>query len=71
MATCAYTELDRKLSEFVEVTVEIPVENIHLRRSMAVEIEYEKILSSLDEETAGILSGLVWEKGFVVSWSAN
>lgn len=62
MATCAYTKYDNKIGELVELTVEIPVENLELRASMAVEFEYEKILSSLDEETAAVLRGLVWEK---------
>lgn len=62
MATCAYTELDRNKGEFVELTVEVPIKNIQLRGTMAVEIEYEKILSSIDEEKAAIIRGLVWEK---------
>lgn len=62
MATCAYTELDRNIGEFVELTVEVPVENLHLRGSEAVEVEYERILSTIDEETAAIIRGLVWEK---------
>ena len=62
MATCAYTKYDSRISELVELTVEIPLKNIELRASMAVEVEYNKILSSLDEETAAILRGLVWEK---------
>lgn len=62
MATCAYTKYDNKIGELVELTVEIPLENLELRASMAVEFEYEKILSSLDEETAAVLRGLVWEK---------
>ena len=40
----------------------IPIENIELRASMAVEFEYEKILSSIDKEKAAIIRGLVWEK---------
>ena len=62
MATCAYTKYDNKIGELVELTVEIPIKNLELRASMAVEFEYEKILSQLDEETAVILRGLVWEK---------
>ena len=62
MATCAYTELDRNIGEFVELTVEVPIKNIQLRGTMAVEVEYEKILSTLDEKTAAIIRGLVWEK---------
>lgn len=62
MATCAYTELDRNKGEFIELTVKVPIENIQLRGTMAVEVEYEKILSSIDEEKAAIIRGLVWEK---------
>ena len=62
MATCAYTKYDGSIGRLVELTVEIPLKNLELRASMAVEFEYEKILSSLDEETAAILRGLVWEK---------
>ena len=62
MATCAYTKYDNRLGELVELTVRIPIENLELRASMAVEFEYEKILSSLDEEKAAIIRGLVWEK---------
>lgn len=62
MATCAYTKYDNKIGELVELTVEIPIQNLELRASMAVEFEYEKILSTLDEKTAAILRGLVWEK---------
>lgn len=62
MATCAYTKYDNKIGKLVELTVEIPIKNIELRASMAVEFEYEKILSSLNEETAAVLRGLVWEK---------
>jgi len=62
MATCAYTELDRNIGEFVELTVEVPVENLHLCGSEAVEVEYERILSTIDEEAAAIIRGLVWEK---------
>ena len=62
MATCAYTELDRNKGEFVELTIEVPLANLHLRGSMAVEVEYERILSTIDEEAAAIIRGLVWEK---------
>ena len=62
MATCAYTELDRNKGEFVKLTIEVPVENLHLRGSEAVEVEYERILSTIDEEAAAIIRGLVWEK---------
>lgn len=62
MATCAYTELDRNIGEFVKLTVEVPVENLHLRGSEAVEVEYKRILSTIDEEKAAIIRGLVWEK---------
>lgn len=62
MATCAYTKYDNRVGELVELTVEIPLENIQLRGTMAVEVEYEKILSSIDEEKAAIIRGLVWEK---------
>ena len=62
MATCAYNKYDYEKGELIELTVEIPVEYIHLNGYAAVDYEYEKILSSLDEETAAILRGLVWEK---------
>jgi hypothetical protein len=62
MATCAFIDYDKNISKFVEMTGEFPVENIQLQRSEAVNIEYEKILSQLDEEAAAILRGLVWEK---------
>lgn len=38
------------------------IENLHLRGSEAVEVEYERILSTIDEEAATIIRGLVWEK---------
>ena len=62
MATCAYTKYNGSIGRLVELTVEIPLENLELRASMAVEFEYDKILSQLDENTAAILRGLVWEK---------
>lgn len=62
MATCAYTKYDYKKDELIELTVEIPVENIQLNGYAAVDYEYEKILSTLDEKTAAIIRGLVWEK---------
>lgn len=62
MATCAYTKYDNRVGKLVELTVKIPIENLELRASMAVEFEYEKILSSIDEEKAAIIRGLVWEK---------
>lgn len=62
MATCAYTKYDGSISRLVELTVEIPVEHIQLNGYAAVDYEYEKILSSIDEEAAAIIRGLVWEK---------
>jgi hypothetical protein len=62
MATCAYNKYDYEKGELIELTVEIPVEYIHLNGYAAVDYEYEKILSSIDEEKAAIIRGLVWEK---------
>lgn len=62
MATCSFYEFDRSVDKFVEKTGDFPVKNIQLNGFEAVNIEYEKILSKLDEESAAILRGLVWEK---------
>lgn len=56
---CSYFVYDRASQDFVEIMEEYPMEDIALAGDMAVALEFNKILSSLDAETAEFLEDLV------------
>lgn len=56
---CSYFTYDRGVQDFVEVMEEYPMEDVALTGDAAVSLEFNKILSSLNPETAELLEDLV------------
>ena len=56
---CSYFTYDRGAQDFVEVMEEYPMEDVALTGDAAVSLEFNKILSSLNTETAELLEDLV------------
>lgn len=59
---CSYRVYDRNIKDFVDMPMEYPIQDICLYRYMAVNLEFDKIMDSLEPEMAEFIRSLVESK---------
>ena len=62
VAFCAYREYDYSVKKLVDVPAEYPAEDICLYKYMAVNLEFDKAMDSLEPEMAEFIRSLVESK---------
>ena len=62
VAYCAYRQYDRNIKSMVDVHVEYPIQDICLYRYVAVNLEFDKVMNSLEPKTAEFIRSLVESK---------
>lgn len=59
---CSYRVYDRNIKDFVDMPMEYPIQDICLYKYMAVNLEFDKAMDSLEPEMAEFIRDLVESK---------
>ena len=59
---CSYRVYDRNIKDFVDMPMEYPIQDICLYKYMAVNLEFDKVMNSLEPEMAEFIRSLVESK---------
>lgn len=59
---CSYRVYDRNIKDFVDMPMEYPIQDICLYKYMAVNLEFDKAMDSLEPEMAEFIRSLVESK---------